>query len=174
VLGTVVAGCGPQTPVGAEPGVDAGSAPPFSLVVYQGEEALGGPEIVFDSVLGSGTPVVLNFWAAQCPPCRLEMPWFETVSRQYEGRVLMVGVDLGPFTGLGTHEQGEQLLEELAITYPAGYAVDDTPVSRFDVVSMPTTVFFDGAGELVEHHPGLLTEGQVRDWFEALVAAETA
>ena len=149
---------------------DAGAAgsDSFRVVAYQGAEALGGEEIAFASLLGQGTPVVLNFWAALCPPCLAEMPWFDAVAREYEDRVLMVGVDIGPFIGLGTNEQGGDLLERLEIAYPAAYAVDDRPMRDFQVLGMPTTIFFDGDGEVIEKHTGVLTEQQIDDWFHDL------
>ncbi len=151
-------------------GGDADSGEAFTLAAYQGEEALGGQEVEFDSLLGREMPVVVNFFAAQCPPCLLEMPWFEQAAQQHTDDVLMVGVDIGPFVGLGTHEQGAQLLRDLGITYPAGAAVDDAPVRRFGVVSMPTTVFFDNAGRLAGQHGGILTQDQIEDWFTELAA----
>ncbi|MFW6203910.1 MAG: TlpA family protein disulfide reductase [Actinomycetota bacterium] len=142
----------------------------FTVVAHQGEDLLGGSEVEFGSLLGNGTPVVLNFWAAQCPPCRAEMPWFQAAYEEHSDSVLLVGLDVGQFTGLGTTEQGAQLLDELDITYPAGYAVDEEPLRRFEVTNMPSTVFFDGAGEVVDAHAGVLTEQQIRDRFASLAA----
>jgi thioredoxin-like negative regulator of GroEL len=156
----------------SDPGSGAEQAPEaaaqFEIVAYQGSDALGGTEIDFASVLGNGTPVILNFWAAQCPPCLAEMPWFESAWQDSDGDVLLIGVDVGPFTQLGTNEQGTELLAELGITYPAAYAIDDAPLREFSVTSMPTTVFFDGEGQIADKHGGLLSEQQIRDWFETL------
>ena len=146
------------------PDVDAS----FEIVAYHGSDALGGSEIDFASLLGHGTPVILNFWAAQCPPCLAEMPWFESAWQDSDGSVLLVGVDVGPFTHLGTNEQGAELLSELEITYPAAYATDDAPLRQFSVTSMPTTVFFDREGQIVDKHGGLRSEQQIRDWFATL------
>lgn len=157
----------PADPLAAGTATDEAS---FTVVVYHGEDLLGGSEITFDSILGHGTPVVLNFWAAQCPPCLVEMPWFQAAYQQHADSVLLVGLDVGQFTGLGTTEQGAELLADLKITYPAGYAVDDVPLRRFDVTNMPFTVFFDAAGEAVGNHAGIMTERQIQDWFANLSA----
>jgi thiol-disulfide isomerase/thioredoxin len=154
-------------PATAGPTADEGS---FTVVAYQGDDLLGGSEITFDSLLGQGTPVVLNYWAAQCPPCLVEMPWFQAAYEQHADKVLLIGLDVGQFTGLGTTEQGAALLADLDITYPAGYAVDDEPLRRFSVTNMPFTVFFDEAGEVVGNHAGIMTEQQIQDWFANLAA----
>jgi thiol-disulfide isomerase/thioredoxin len=156
----------PNPGLGTEEGQDVDAS--FQIVAYHGSDALGGSEIDFASLLGRGTPVILNFWAAQCPPCLAEMPWFESAWRDSDGTVLLVGVDVGPFTQLGTNEQGAELLSELGITYPAAYAADGAALRQFSVTSMPTTVFFDGAGQIMDRHGGLLTEQQIRDWFATL------
>src|SRR5918995_1249188 len=173
-VGLFLAACGSAAPTVADrQSPDSGAAvDSFRLVAYQGEQVLGR-DLDFESLLGNGRPMVLNFWAAQCPPCLLEMPWLETVSQQYADRVLMLGVDIGPFIGLGTNEQGAQLLRDFDITYPAAYAVDDTPVRQFEVLSMPTTVFFDAAGEMVEKQAGILTQSQIEDWFAELAAGSS-
>lgn len=163
----LVAACASDGETSAEGLPDEDS---FTVVAHQGEDLLGGSELDFGSVLGQGTPVVLNFWAAQCPPCRVEMPWFQAAYEDHSDSVLVVGLDVGQFTGLGTTEQGAQLLADLDITYPAAYAVDDEPLREFNVTNMPFTVFFDGAGEVVGDHAGVMTEQQIRDWFATLVA----
>jgi len=130
----------------------------FPIVAYQGADILGAEELDFSELLGSGTPVVLNFWAGQCPPCRAEMPAFQRVQDAYAGKFLLVGVDIGPFVGLGSHESAQALLAELGITYPAAYALDARAVRDNDVLGMPTTIFYGGDGTEVGRHTGLLTE----------------
>jgi thiol-disulfide isomerase/thioredoxin len=79
--------------------------PNFQIVVYQGEDVLGGQEVEFSELLGQGKPIILNFWAGLCPPCRLEMPDFQEVYGEYNDEILLVGVDIGTFTGLGTQSE---------------------------------------------------------------------
>jgi thiol-disulfide isomerase/thioredoxin len=100
------------------------TAPDFPIVAYQGAALLGGAETRFAAVFRQGEPVVLNFWAGQCPPCQAEMPSFQRVADDYQGRVLGVGVDVGRFTALGGQQSARQFLGDLRITYPAAYAVD--------------------------------------------------
>ncbi len=143
----------------------------FALVAYQGEAILGGQEITFERVFEHGKPVVLNFWAGDCPPCRAEMPAFQRVADEFEGKVRFVGVDVGTFTGLGSHDSGRRLLAELGIHYPAAYATDATALRHYNVRSMPTTVFFDARGHVVDQVPGMVLESQLRSVVGRLVSS---
>ncbi len=68
---------------------------PLGLVAYQGADVLGGREVDVPDVLRRGKPVVLNFWAGLCAPCRTEMPGFQAVYERYADRVILVGSTLG-------------------------------------------------------------------------------
>lgn len=142
----------------------------FGLVPYQGETVLGTSETTFTRVFDQAKPVVLNFWAGQCPPCRAEMPAFQRVADEFDGKVQFVGVDVGFFTGLGSHADARQLLAELGIRYPAAYATDATAVRAYNVRSMPTTVFFDRQGRIVEQVAGLVLESQLRNLVTRLAS----
>ncbi len=143
----------------------------FRVVAYQGEDTLGGHESQFSHVTAQGKPVVLNFFAGQCPPCRAEMPGFQKIADEFQGKVIFVGVDIGPYVHLGSHEDAERLLSELHVRYPAAYAVDSSPLTIYNVLGMPTTVIFDSKGKVVERHTGILTEGELRQKLMALAGS---
>ncbi|MCH8177516.1 MAG: TlpA family protein disulfide reductase, partial [Proteobacteria bacterium] len=63
-------------------------------------------------VLQQGLPVVLNFWAGLCPPCRQEMPDFQEISEERAGEVLILGIDVGRFTNLGSQQDALDLLAD--------------------------------------------------------------
>ncbi|MCH8207080.1 MAG: TlpA family protein disulfide reductase [Chloroflexi bacterium] len=157
VVGQVVAG--------------GGTASDFEFSVYQGEEELGGSEIQFMDLLDRGKPVVLNFWAGACPPCRAEMPALQRVYDAHRGEIIFVGLDVGVFTGLGTRQEALALLEELNISYPAGAPPDRTPVVSYSVVSMPTTVFFGADGEVFRIFHGAISEERMNGIVDAMLGA---
>ena len=144
----------------------------FSLVAYQGQSVIGEGTTQFSGVFSQGKPVVLNFWAGQCPPCRAEMPAFQRVFDEYQGRVQVIGLDVGDFTGLGTQADARQLLQELHITYPTAYALDANPLQVYNVRAMPTTIFFTAKGSIQEQVAGLLQEDRLRSSAEKLVAPQ--
>ena len=144
----------------------------FSLVAYQGQPVIGEGTTQFSKAFNQGKPVVLNFWAGQCPPCRAEMPAFQRVADDYKGRVQVIGLDVGDFTGLGTQDDARQLLQELDITYPAAYALDASPLQLYNVRAMPTTIFFTANGSVQEQVAGVLQEDRLRSSVEKLVAPQ--
>ena len=155
---------------GAGPAADLPQVGDFEIVAYQSAAELGGERVQFSDVLARGKPVVLNFWAGLCPPCRAEMPEFQEVYDQFSDRILLLGIDLGPFTGLGTSDQGQALLEELGVTYPAGTTEDASVVSRFQVLGMPTTMFVTPDGGITHKWTGILTREKLTELTEELLA----
>ena len=170
---TLAATSPPVEPAATRPRELSGQAvsvPDFELVAYQGEDLLGGREAKFSQAFEQGKPVVLNFWAGNCPPCRFEMPSFQAVADKYDGEVVFVGVDVGLFTGLGDHESAKQLLDELDVRYPSAYAVSASALQQYKVVNMPTTIFFDSRGRVVARRAGIVLEDELGDIVEQLVA----
>ena len=145
-----------------------------AIVAYQGDAELGGHQSSLDRVIGHGKPVVLNFFAGACAPCSAEMPGFERAYESVGDRALFVGLDVGPFTGMGSHEDAARLLRQLGIRYPAAYAVDDAALRGYDVQSMPTTLFFDARGRLVDRSDGALTESDLQARVQRLLETPTS
>lgn len=171
----VLAACGGNVSTPTETadvsGVLALEVPDFSISIYQGEDVLGGTEVTLSEILGQGKPVVLNFWAGLCPPCRAEMPDFQRVHEARGDDVTILGVDIGPFVGLGSRRDGRELLAELGIEYPAGTTFDQDIVGEFRVVGMPTTVFLYADGRLLSTWSGLLTEPKINEFVDRLLGS---
>ena len=151
---------------GDEPALEV---PDMEISAYQGEDALGGGETTLSAVLGQGKPVVLNFWAALCPPCRAEMPEFERVHEERGGEVTILGVDIGPQQFLGTREEAQALLTELGVTYPTGTTFDETVVRGFEIFGMPTTFFIAADGSVMRKWSGILDEEKLNELIDELV-----
>lgn len=137
-------------------------APDIEIVMYQGADEVGGSPVALSSLWErTQRPVVLNFWAGLCPPCRAEMPDFQRLYSERRGEVTLIGVDIGPFIGLGSREDGRALLREVGVTYPAGTTLDARTVRNYEILGMPTTVFITADGRIWRKHAGLLTRGQM-------------
>ncbi|MGH2751840.1 MAG: TlpA family protein disulfide reductase [Actinomycetota bacterium] len=108
----------------------------------------------------TGTPVVLNFWASWCPNCVAEMPAFEQVHKDLEGKVAFVGVD---------QRDDRAAADDLARKTGVTYRLAEDPTGRvfdaFGGVGMPTTVFIDARGRISEVVTGQLSEEQLRGYI---------
>lgn len=121
------------------PQVVAGQAPLLTLTTFDGGE--------IDLAALRGRPVVVNFWASWCEPCRVEAELFEAAWRaeqaREDGGALFVGVNRQD-----TRSAALAFLDEFDVGYPNG-ADDDGAWGRgFGVIGLPTTFFVDDAGEI--------------------------
>lgn len=155
------------------------------LVIGVGILALGGgsnppassalepvPDLAFTYFDGSqgafsdfeGTPLVVNFWASWCPACIAEMPGFQAAFEQFDGRVAFLGVDVQD-----TREDALRLVGETGVGYLLADDPDGTVFSAFGGIAMPTTVFIDADGGVVETFSGVLTEDLLTERIETLL-----
>ncbi len=148
----------------------ASTFPNFDFTLYQGERVLGAEDLELAQL--QGRPIVLNFWAGLCPPCRAEMPGFQRFYDDNKDDVILLGIDVGRFTGLGNKRDARNLLQELGVSYPAGYTNDRSVVRDYSVRTMPTTVFINSSGEVVQNWSGAMNEATLRAMAEALLIKE--
>ena len=120
-------------------------APDFTLTTAAGE--------TFKLSNLRGKPVVLNFWATWCPPCRAELPELQAASQRLAGQVAIVGVNQAE-TPVEVQAFAEKL--GLSFTIPLDQSAD---VSRlYRVRSLPTTFFIDRSGIIRQMQIGPVTE----------------
>ena len=146
------------------------TAPDFSFKLFQGEETLGGSELSLSDV--AGQPIVLNFWARFCGPCWSEMPELQDFYEEQHGRLRLLGIDVGQFTGLGSPKDAGKLLDALGITYPAGYTDDADVVSNYRIRAMPTTIFIDSKGVVFQTWTGAINRQQLEAIVDDMLAEE--
>lgn len=112
-----------------------------------------------------GQPVVLNFWASWCPPCREEVPHFQDASVKYNGKAAILGID-----------QGEPLSivadfgSTFSLSYPLLLDQDGVVNRKYGVVALPTTVFVDANGVIREVYTGIVNRAVLEDRIERLLA----
>ena len=129
----------------------------FLISLYQGQEELGSETVSIRDF--NGQHVVLNFWAGLCPACRNEMPNLEVFYKSHEDDLIFIGVDVGPYIGLGSEDDGKNLLSELSVTYPAGFATDGNVVLDYKLLYMPTTLFISPNGNVTKRFEGSVGQG---------------
>jgi cytochrome c biogenesis protein CcmG/thiol:disulfide interchange protein DsbE len=110
-----------------------------------------------------GKPVVLNFFADWCPACVAEMPDFQAVHEELGDDVVFLGVDRSTTT-----DGAKALLADTGVTYSVALDRDGEIFRQFEGIAMPTTVFIDAAGNVIDRHNGVIFEDDLRARVHAL------
>ena len=97
-----------------------------------------------------GKPIVLNFWASWCGPCRSEMPDFQKACTDLEGKVqfLMINMTDGSRETLDT---AKAFLSDSGYTFPVFFDTDVDAAVKYSVYALPTTFFINAEGHLVAY-----------------------
>ena len=143
----------------------------FEIALYVGEDSASAEQTTLSQLVGVGKPVVLVMWAGLCPACRVEMPRVEAAYQEYSDQVTFVGLDVGPFVRLGSHEDGLKLVRDTGVTFPNG-TTDDSSVPRsYKLLGTPSIYFIQSNGEVQKQYSGALSEQQLDESILALIDA---
>ena len=143
-------------------GVEEGSAdvgdtaPNFSFFLADGRGA--------DLASLQGKPVVLNFWATWCGPCRAEMPELVAL-HEGDPDVVVLEVNVGEELAAV-----EKFAAEFGMNMTVVMDQEDTIRRAYDVRNMPTTVFIKADGTIDARWPGILVGEQLSDFVEQIRA----
>ncbi len=107
-----------------------------------------------------GKPIVLNFWASWCPPCKAELPDFEAACKKYEGKVtfLMVNMTDGQRE---TVDVAKAFVESQGYTFPLYFDTKYEAATVYGVSSIPQTYFIGANGEPVARATGMISASQL-------------
>jgi thiol-disulfide isomerase/thioredoxin len=166
-----VAGCSPSTTLDSNGGqgyissdgvyTEVKKADRKDPITFSGPTATG---TTFDSAKYKGKVVVVNFWYASCPPCRLEAKNVEAIAKKYASQ----GVQ---FVGVNTRDQAPQIERydtKFGVTYPSIIDVDDANVQlafsgSIAPNSTPTTIVLDQRHRVAVRVLGAITDKSILD-----------
>jgi len=156
----LVASGGSGTASSAGPAAAPGPRRPAPDVTL--EDFAGRPVRISDL---RGRPAVVNFWASWCVPCLAELPRFEAVYERHRDRVAFLGINLADDV-----EPALQVVADTGIRYPLARDPEGAAFTAFGALGMPTTVFLDANGDILELWTGELSgpelEARIVKYFE--------
>ena len=147
------------------------AAPAFSLpVIWSRPEtwparvrpALADGRVELDEL--RGTPVVLNFWASWCIPCKEEAPFLAAAARAHRRDVAFLGVDIQDF-----ESDARDFLDELDVPYPSVRDGSPKTHTAYGLTGVPETYYIDGEGRIVEHAVGAVSRRELEAGIATLL-----
>lgn len=108
-----------------------------------------------------GKPVVVNFWASWCPPCRSEMPTFNEISSKYSQDnlvILMVNLTDGERETMDT---ANQFIKNNNYNMNVLFDNDNSAAINYNILSIPRTIFIDKNGNIVKDHSGVISKDEL-------------
>ena len=125
-----------------------------------------GAEVSLSDFIGK--PVILNFWASWCGPCKSEMPEFEAAYQKYREEIQFMMVNLTD----GNRETVETAAEYIAgegYTFPVFFDTESDAAITYGATSIPVTYFVDAEGHLVAYGSGALSGEILQSGMEMIL-----
>ena len=131
----------------------------------QNQEEVTAPDFMVYDALGNavylsdffGKPIILNFWASWCGPCKSEMPHFESIYQRYKNSVHFLMVNLTD----GYRETTDKAMSYIAsqsYNFPVYYDNQGIAAYVYQVQAIPTTYFINQDGHVVAYASGAIDE----------------
>lgn len=110
-----------------------------------------------------GRPVVLNFWASWCLPCRDEAPILHASAVRHRGKVVFVGIDVRDLSS-----DARSFLRRYKVNYVSVRDRSDGTWTDYGLTGVPETYYVDAQGRAVAHTPGAVSEGTLEQGIAAI------
>jgi thiol-disulfide isomerase/thioredoxin len=138
-------------------------APDFSL------ESLDGKSMRLSDLRGK--TVLLNFWATWCGPCKIEMPWFVELQKQYGAQGLQI---IGVAMDGASKEDIAKFAQSMGVNYPILIGKEAVGDAYGGVPALPETFFIGRDGKLVDKIIGLKGKGEIEDSIRKALKTQSA
>ena len=113
-----------------------------------------------------GSPIVVNFWATWCSPCKSELPAFEELSKEYDGKVKFMMVNL-----TDGYQETVEIVKEFVnannYTFPVFFDTEYSASSAYQINYIPETIFIDG--NMVNKYIGAMNKETLKKYIDTLI-----
>ena len=148
----------------SEPDSDELSTAP-DFTVYD----IDGNEVKLSDYFGK--PIVLNFWASWCGPCKSEMPEFNEMYSELDGEVIFLMVNMTDGSR-ETVESASEYVSEEGFSFPVMYDTAQDAAYTYAVYSLPTTYFLDDEGYLIARAVGAIDKDTLQQGIDMIYTPE--
>ena len=114
-----------------------------------------------------GKPIVLNFWASWCPPCKSEMPEFNKVYEEMGDEITFAMVSLTDGVR-ETIETANKYVQAEGFTFPVYFDTEGEAAHVYEISSIPTTIFIDKNGYVITEALGTINERTLRNGIDMI------
>ncbi len=119
-----------------------------------------------------GKPIVLNFWASWCGPCRSEMPYFEDAYAEQGADVQFLMVNMT--SGRESLQNAAAFIEDQGFTFPVFYDTEADAAETYGISSLPTTVFIDAEGNIAGQVIGAINGAALQMGIDSILSDDSA
>ena len=114
-----------------------------------------------------GKPIIVNFWASWCPPCKSEMPDFEEAFKEYGDEITFMMVNMTG--GRETVESAKSFIEKSTYSFPVYFDTDIDAAMKYGVSAVPVSYFLDEEGCFVAWAQGALSADMLQQGVDMLL-----
>lgn len=115
-----------------------------------------------------GKPIILNFWATWCPPCRSELPHFNAAAQTYEGSITFMMIDLADGQS-ETVDGAKQFVSENGYSFPLYFDTEYNALNAYPTEGIPQTVFIRADGSILEIVVGSMSAEVLQSYIDQLL-----
>jgi cytochrome c biogenesis protein CcmG, thiol:disulfide interchange protein DsbE len=113
---------------------------------------LGDPGHTVSLTQYAGRPVIVNFFASWCTPCKHETPLMASFYKRMAGKVVVIGIDADDKAS-----NALKFMRKAGVSYPVGFDPYPSVTDSYGVVGIPQTFFLDAQHRIVKHVYGAVT-----------------
>lgn len=135
-------------------------APDFKVLDYQGNEVTLAEHF--------GKPIVVNFWATWCGPCKYELPDFDSLAKEYGDEVVFMMVNMTDGSQ-ETVDKVKKFVEDEGYTFPVYFDTESEAAYTYGIYSIPRSLFIKPNGEINYAYIGVMDEESLRNNINSII-----